>query len=120
MRRIISKVIVSISVISMIYLFVSLFSNCEAADVEGKITYVWQLYKPSVFFIELDSGGNVDCKCSTTKRWAVDSSKPEGKAVMAVVLTALSTGKRIRVAGTGNCDVYYDSETVKYILVFPN
>lgn len=50
-------------------------------------------------------------------RWAIDTNTAAGKAQLAGLLTAHSTGKKVSVIGTNNCDIWGDTESVSYLVV---
>lgn len=54
------------------------------------------------------------CGASLPARFAVDATTPAGKAQMAGLLTAYTSGKTVVIFGTGNCGVWGDTETVNY------
>jgi len=53
--------------------------------------------------------------CATTGRWAVDVTTPAGQAMWSTVLTAYSQNRAVTVGGTGQCNVWGDSETVQWV-----
>ena len=53
--------------------------------------------------------------CATTGRWAVDVTTPAGQAMWSTVLTAYSQNRPVTVGGTGQCNVWGDSETVQWV-----
>ena len=58
--------------------------------------------------------------CSGAGHWAVDLVGPDaaaGKAILAAVIAAQMSGKRVFVQGKCVCDVWGDRETVDYISV---
>lgn len=57
--------------------------------------------------------------CSVADRWVIDNTTPAGQAMLSTLLTAYSTGRQVRIEGTGNCDVWGDTESVFYIYL-PN
>lgn len=57
------------------------------------------------------------CAAGLTTRWAIDTNTSAGKAQLAGLLTAHSTGKKVSVIGTNNCDVWADTESVSYLVV---
>ena len=56
--------------------------------------------------------------CSTLgDDWAFNATTPEGKAMLALLLTAYSLKKPIHVEGKGVCDVYPYRESVDYFYI---
>lgn len=53
--------------------------------------------------------------CATTGRWAIDVTTPAGQAMWSTVLTAYSQNRAVTVGGTGQCNVWGDSETVQWV-----
>jgi hypothetical protein len=49
--------------------------------------------------------------------WAFDVKTAQGKAAYSTVLLAYALGKKLRVIGTGNCDVWGDRESVNYLFI---
>jgi hypothetical protein len=47
--------------------------------------------------------------------WAFDVKTAQGKAAYSTVLLAYTLGKKLRVYGTGNCDVWGDRESVNHL-----
>jgi len=92
----------------------------QASQTTGYITWVWQHYElpDNAFAFTLNT--SVPSGCNTTARYAVDATKPEGKAVMATVLMAQARGKSVIVQGKSVCDIHGDAETVSWIAVNPN
>jgi hypothetical protein len=55
--------------------------------------------------------------CSTEARWAINVNTAEGQAKFAALVAAYSAGKPVWVYGTGQCDLWADTETVNYFWV---
>jgi hypothetical protein len=56
--------------------------------------------------------------CATlTNRWVINTTTSQGQAMVAALLSAYMAHKRIMVVGTGNCDVWGDTETVNYFQI---
>lgn len=56
--------------------------------------------------------------CATAPgRFAFDSTTPGGRTMLAGLLAAEAADRDVVIAGTGNCDVYSDSETIGYIYI---
>jgi hypothetical protein len=48
-------------------------------------------------------------------RWVFDVTTAKGQAMLSMVLTAYSTGKKIAVTGSGACPDWSDTETVEHL-----
>jgi len=111
-----------VSVVAVLSFLLLPVQYCEASQTTGYITYVWQHYElantNNAFLFKSDT--SVPSGCNTSARYAVDATKPEGKAVMATVLMAQARGKSVFVQGKSVCDVHFDAETVSWIQVNPN
>jgi hypothetical protein len=55
-----------------------------------------------------------DCGKGNASRFAVNGSTAAGKVQVAALLAAYSMGKKIAVWGTGDCEVWHDTETVNF------
>jgi len=53
--------------------------------------------------------------CATLPRWVFPLNTPAGQGILAALLTAKATGKKIEVEGTGDCKLGTASETVGLI-----
>lgn len=56
--------------------------------------------------------------CATEDRWVINVSTPAGQAIYAAVLTAIASGRKITVQGTGACSFWGDTESVQSIQMF--
>lgn len=51
--------------------------------------------------------------CNTVNdRWVINLDWPGGKYQLAILMTAMASGRTVRVLGTGDCGVWSDTETV--------
>ena len=50
-------------------------------------------------------------------RFAIAATTDAGKAMISLLLTAQARGKRVSVYGTGNCNLWGDTESVSYLVV---
>lgn len=51
--------------------------------------------------------------CNTYgSRWVINNNWPAAKFQVAVVLAAVTSGKTVTVRGSGDCAIWFDSETV--------
>lgn len=55
------------------------------------------------------------CAAGQATRWAIDTNTAAGKAQLAGLLTAHTTGKKVQVFGTNTCSIWGDTESVSYI-----
>lgn len=85
---------------------------------EGKITSMSQsMAAPFYFFggavhnnppsCQNTSGGNTG--------FVIDTSKPGGKAILAMALSAAAQGKTVYINGNGYCDLVSGVETVRFL-----
>lgn len=58
------------------------------------------------------------CAASQTTRWAIDPNTAAGKIQLAGLLSAHATGKLVEVGGTNTCNIWGDTESVSYLLVY--
>jgi len=54
------------------------------------------------------------CGATLASRFAINGATAAGKVQVAALLTAYSMGKKISVVGTGDCQVWSDTETVNF------
>lgn len=57
------------------------------------------------------------CAQNSSTRWTIDTTLPGGSAQASALLTAYSLNKKIHVVGMGNCDIWGDTETVKWFVI---
>lgn len=82
----------------------------------GKITGV--LPHTGAFFFNMTSNRTSAPSCATAaNRWVINSATSQGQAMIAGLLTAYATGRRISVTGTGTCALWADTETVEYFQI---
>jgi hypothetical protein len=67
-----------------------------------------------VFFYTSTRGAWAPCN-TYHKRWVMDISTPIGKSMYSYLLASIAAGKEVSVAGTGDCGLWGDSETVQWI-----
>lgn len=78
---------------------------------------------PNGFFIYVNvappSGTTPSCATETLSayRYVVDLTTDAGKATVATALMVFAMKSSIDIVGTGNCSVWSDTETVRYIQV---
>jgi hypothetical protein len=57
------------------------------------------------------------CATGQPGRWSLNGATPSGQALLAILLSANATGKKVVVAGKGNCDVAGDTESVSFLYI---
>lgn len=55
--------------------------------------------------------------CASLDRWVVSTNTTAGQFMASALLTAYSMRKRVSITGTGNCNVWGDTETVYYFYI---
>lgn len=100
----------------------------HAGQETGKVTFQHGQYQSNAksagyTFFFLDNGVKVEKpSCATNgdgERWVINNDWPAAKAQLSVLLAAFTTGKNVLVRGSGNCDVWGDTETALDIVVVP-
>nr|WP_295238482.1 hypothetical protein [uncultured Brevundimonas sp.] len=56
--------------------------------------------------------------CATEDRWVINVATSAGQAMYAAVLTAVASGRKITVHGTGTCSFWGDTESVQFVQIF--
>jgi hypothetical protein len=101
-------------------LFTLVGSFAEAGTQAGTVYLAQSSYgsnasHPGYLFFFLVGGAKTGSPaCATINsgtRWVIDNSWPAAKSQLAILLTALSAGKQVRVTGSNDCAVWGDSET---------
>lgn len=59
-----------------------------------------------------------ECGAGYPNRYAIDASTPAGQSQLSNILTAFSAGLPVSIDGSGNCDVYPNTESAVYIWVY--
>ena len=75
------------------------------------------------FFVlenELKTNSPTCATASGGDRWVINNDWPAAKMQVNVLLTALISGKRVHVRGTGDCNVWGDTETAQDIFILNN
>jgi len=78
-------------------------------------TYTANAGSPGIgMFVLLGGGPKADKPLCNTyqERWVINSASPAARYQHAVLLAAVTSGKTVTVWGTGQCDLWSDSETV--------
>jgi hypothetical protein len=82
----------------------------------GTIVVVLPHYA-GLFFNSTGSRVSAPACAGTPARWVINVNTPQGQMMAAALLTAQSRGKRVSVYGTGDCAVWFDTETVAYFQI---
>jgi len=98
-------------------------STAFAGDTTGTITRLFAYENGRHYaLIQLDvppAGTRPACATSTSNVGAVDLSNASGQAQFAMLLTAQSLGRQVRVSGvgdiTGACSLVSNTENVSYV-----
>lgn len=104
----------------LLFALLSAFGSVSARAGGADIGYISDILTVantnSVLFSQSGSRtGTPACAASFPGRWTVPAGTAMGQAQLAVLLTAYSQGKRIKIVGTGNCYRHPDTETVQII-----
>ena len=96
------------------FLVAATFAVCSTAafagNSSGTPTGVMAAQNGIVIFSAGTKAGGPAC-AAVPNDWAVDTSTAEGKAIYALLLTAVSTGRNVSVNGANNCSAWGDRET---------
>ncbi|TVZ39046.1 hypothetical protein P886_3433 [Alteromonadaceae bacterium 2753L.S.0a.02] len=105
-----------------IYFFIALAwaSNAQSGAGGGtvEIEHVgkWE-DKDLVFFYTNTHTSEPECN-SYRKRWVLELTSDIGKAQYSLLLASQMAGKEVRLSGTGNCNLFENSESVSWV-AFP-
>ena len=70
------------------------------------------------FFFNALGTRNAAPACATVPmRWVINTATSQGQAMVAGLLSAYMARKRLTVVGTGNCNVWPDTETVQHFQI---
>lgn len=76
----------------------------------------------TAYFIYIDQAPANTSTCASqtvaVRRFAVDATTAAGKARIATILFARATGRSVDVAGTGDCGVWPDTESIAWIKAY--
>jgi hypothetical protein len=110
-----------------LFVLLALVNSIASAGTQTGTVYLAQssyassASSPGYMFFFLVGGNKTGSPaCATINsgtRWVIDNSWPAAKAQLAILLMAVSTGKRVTITGSNNCAVWGDSETAIDILV---
>ena len=100
-------------------LFFLAFIACDslAGSATGQVTYLNTKSNGHIFFyLTVRGNDRPECQNPVNNYWFIDTtSEKVADRMFAQTMAALASGKRIKVTGTGKCDVWSDGETVKQI-----
>lgn len=104
---------IKIAALMVSILTLSIFANAGSAS--GNITQLLP-HTGNLMFIYIDGPivGAPSCASITSsqKRYVVSAAD---KIIVATLMLAFNSGKQINVAGSGDCSVWGDTETIRYI-----
>lgn len=83
----------------------------------GSIITVFPHSQAGLFFEQTGTRVSPPTCATQAIRWVIDVTTSQGQAMVAALLTAQSRGKRISIQGTGDCEVWGDTETVLYFII---
>jgi hypothetical protein len=76
----------------------------------------------SAYFVYVDQAPASAPTCATmtnaVRQFAVDATTSAGKARIATILFAHATGRSVDIAGTGECGVWGDTESIEWIKAY--
>ena len=101
--------------IALLALPVSLLAQAST-QADGRISRIHILSGGQAIFFS-DGARTATPPCHTiTDRWAFNVTTPTGQAILSLLLSAQTSGRRVMVQGNGNCEVWSDTETVNMIV----
>jgi hypothetical protein len=68
-------------------------------------------------FFEIGGARAGQPACAIHGRWVMDTTSPAGQSMAATLLSAFGLGKSVFVAGTGECGLWGDTESVDYLQI---
>ena len=85
----------------------------------GVISSILPTYNGAVLFNHTGTrGAPPTCQGpGLANRWALDTTTAGGQSMLAVLLSAWASNKRIIIIGTGACTIWGDTETVSFYVV---
>lgn len=95
----------------------ALFLFCTPAHSQAVVTTTVSAVSAegAAFFVLFTPNATGGPACATqTDRFAVNSTTPQGAAMIAVILSAYATGASIQIHGAGVCDAWPDTETISF------
>ena len=58
--------------------------------------------------------------CATDQRFAVNPNNDLGKAMIAILISAQVSGRRVAITGTNTCDIVNGYESISYLRLLEN
>lgn len=91
-------------------LFMTSPANAYDWSVEANVTQVEASYAPAILPFYLNAAAG-NCPSGSALQWdpVVDASyrSQNFQAILSVLMTAMATGRKVRLFGTNNCKVQY-------------
>ncbi|WP_336966244.1 hypothetical protein [Sphingobium aquiterrae] len=87
----------------------------EASEAQLGYVRVISAGPNGIVFFTTDGPRTARPTCATLQRWVIDVSSPGGQALMSQLLTAYTSQIKIRIDGKGVCDVWADTESIKWL-----
>ncbi|MCE2030476.1 hypothetical protein [Sessilibacter corallicola] len=98
----------------LILLIGLLFSaSSSAVDSTGKVYDIYTHQFATTVFFRIEGAKLADC--TTSNRYAIDTSNAGGELLFSVLLSAQASGKEVFVKGTDKCDIHTGTETLAWI-----
>jgi hypothetical protein len=93
--------------------------SCQAfaAGTGGGHVSKIQSVQNGVVIFQTDTQTGAPTCAAYSNQWAIDTSSLSGRAIYALLLTAVNQGKSVTVKGTGGCEAWYDRETAQQLIV---
>ena len=92
---------------------VAVFAGSGKGEVEIEAIGKWNS-EQIVFFYTTSHENKPNCN-TYHKRWALDLSSDLGRAQYSLLLAAQSAGRMVEVRGHALCDIWSDSESVRWV-----
>ena len=94
--------------------------SVQASSAAGRVLDYWIHNFHDSFVFTVDGQANRPACASfgsPNGRYVVDPRTERGKAIIAAVISAKSTGVKVQVGGAGTCTYYGDSEDLQWFRV---
>lgn len=107
--------------LSMCLLFSMLLPGLVSANANGTgvVNLIGGSQTTVYFSLDPVPVGRVSCNSNSGYQYAIDTSTDSGKSLYTALLTAVSSGRQLRVVGTGQCTVHSEMEDVSYWIFYP-
>ncbi|WP_342315807.1 hypothetical protein [Lysobacter sp. FW306-1B-D06B] len=86
-----------------------------AGSSQGSINQV--LFMPIGAVLVVPAQIATPAACNTARRFAINTNDASGKAQLAGLLSAQASGKSVTIYGTGECNIWGDSESVQILVL---